>query len=80
MGELVKDNLLEKLESSGLKMYSSLNTIDNTDNNSNNKEILGQNIKIYPSYRNNFGFFYAEVENIKVIILKGQYSDNIRKI
>lgn len=80
MGELVKDNLLEKLESSGLKMYSSLNTIDNTDNNSNNKEILGQNIKIYPSYRNNFGFFYAEVENIKFIILKGQYSDNIRNI
>lgn len=43
-------------------------------------EITGKDIKIYPHYNNNFGFFTAVIDKIQFIILKGQYSDNIRYI
>lgn len=94
MDELaVKESLLELLGKSGLKIYNAV--LDNSAEENNNKESAGEedsaesnapvlesgkNIKIYPHYQNNFGFFTAVIDNIHFIILKGQYSDNIRYI
>lgn len=93
MDELaVKESLLELLGKSGLKIYGAVinNTADEPDNENDKEseedsiennapaEITGKDIKIYPHYNNNFGFFTAVIDNIKFIILKGQYSDNIR--
>ena len=90
MNELVKDNLLDKFHQAGLKIFG-LDNIkkDEEEDNENNEtnpdesnpeEIKGTDIKIYPHYNNNFGFFTACIDDIKFIILKGQYSDNIRYI
>ncbi|MDE7315278.1 MAG: hypothetical protein K2N11_06195 [Mucispirillum sp.] len=94
MDELaVKESLLELLGKSGLKIYGVV--LDNSAEENNNKEnakeedssesnvsalAAGKDIKIYPHYQNNFGFFTAVIDNIRFIILKGQYSDNIRYI
>lgn len=94
MDELaVKESLLELLGKSGLKIYGVV--LDNSAEENNNKEnakeedssesnvsalSAGKDIKIYPHYQNNFGFFTAVIDNIRFIILKGQYSDNIRYI
>lgn len=87
MGELVKDDLLEILSKSGLKIFTdekiniSEKTGDNTDEDAlpaAPRELTGKDIKIYPHYNGNFGFFTAEIDNIRFIILKGQYSDNLR--
>lgn len=90
MNELaVKENILELLGKSGLKIYNAAKesiaeenteniSKENSDNENKPAEITGIDIKIYPYYHNNFGFFTAEIGNIKFIILKGQYSDNIR--
>lgn len=89
----VKENLLELLSKSGLKIYGAVIN-KSAEENSNNKKageedntentepavITGKDIKIYPHYHNNFGFFHAVIDNIQFIILKGQYSDNIRNI
>lgn len=92
MNELaVKESLLELLGKSGLKIYGAVpdNSADidsekesEEDNAENNApaEITGRDIKIYPHYNNNFGFFTAVIDNMQFIILKGQYSDNIRYI
>lgn len=80
MSELIKDNLLETLNQAGLKIYSAIEKNSIEDENNTHIEITGKNIKIYPHYNNNFGFFTAEIDNIRFIILKGQYSDNIRNI
>lgn len=86
MNELVKDNLLDKFHQAGLKIFG-LDNIKkdeedetNETNETNPEEIKGTDIKIYPHYNNNFGFFTACIDDIKFIILKGQYSDNIRYI
>ncbi len=94
MDELaVKENLLELLVKSGLKIYDDaaentaeiINDIeseskeDSAENNAT-AVVAGKDIKIYPHYHNNFGFFTAVIDNIRFIILKGQYSDNIRYI
>ena len=91
MNELVKDNLLDKFHQAGLKIFGLDNikkdeedetneTNENNTEESNPEEIKGTDIKIYPHYNNNFGFFTACIDDIKFIILKGQYSDNIRYI
>ena len=88
MNELVKDNLLDKFHQAGLKIFGLDNikkdeedeTNETNPEESNPEEIKGTDIKIYPHYNNNFGFFTACIDDIKFIILKGQYSDNIRYI
>lgn len=94
MDELaVKENLLELLGKSGLKIYGAAaesTAEENNDKESESEEdstennapavVTGKDIKIYPHYQNNFGFFTAVIDNIRFIILKGQYSDNIRYI
>ena len=91
MNELVKDNLLDKFHQAGLKIFGLDNikkdeedetneTNETNPEESNPEEIKGTDIKIYPHYNNNFGFFTACIYDIKFIILKGQYSDNIRYI
>lgn len=91
MDELaVKENLLELLGKSGLKIYgaagSTAEKINDTESEEDSPEddapavVTGKDIKIYPHYQNNFGFFTAVIDNILFIILKGQYSDNIRYI
>lgn len=83
MNELVKDNLLDKFHQAGLKIFG-LDNIkkdeEDETNETNPEEIKGTDIKIFPHYNNNFGFFTACIDDIKFIILKGQYSDNIRYI
>lgn len=56
----------DKLINAGLKFY--------TD------ELNGAELKCYPHYNNNFGFFLVEVEDTKTILLKGMHSDNTRYI
>lgn len=56
----------DKLINAGLKFY--------TD------EIDGAELKCYPHYNNNFGFFLVEVNDTKTILLKGMHSDNTRYI
>ena len=85
MNELVKDNLLDKFHQAGLKIFGLDNIKKDEEDEtnpeeSNPEEIKGTDIKIYPHYNNNFGFFTACIDDIKFIILKGQYSDNIRYI
>lgn len=88
MNELVKDNLLDKFHQAGLKIFGLDNikkdeedeTNETNPEESNPEEIKGTDIKIFPHYNNNFGFFTACIDDIKFIILKGQYSDNIRYI
>ncbi len=66
MQGIEKSNILEKLVQSGLKLYKN--------------EQGGIDIKSYPHYRNNFGFFHVVINDAEIIILKGQYSDNVRNI
>lgn len=73
MDELaVKENLLELLGKSGLKIYGAAaesTAEENNDKESESEEdstennapavVTGKDIKIYPHYQNNFGFFYC---------------------
>ena len=70
MGEIEKLDIYELLIQAGLKPY----------NSEENNEENGISISAYPHYRNNFGFFHLVIHDSQIIILKGQYSDNIRNI
>ncbi len=81
----VKESILELLRKSGLKIYGDVQSSEEAGEENNIEhntpvEITGKDIKIYPHYNNNFGFFTAVIDKIQFIILKGQYSDNIRYI
>ncbi len=66
MGDINKSDILNILVQAGIKLYT--------------EEQNGIDIKSYPHYHNNFGFFHIFINNSELIILKGQYSDNIRSI
>ena len=58
----VKESILELLRKSGLKIYGDVQSSEEAGEENNIEhntpvEITGKDIKIYPHYNNNFGFF-----------------------